>query len=73
MSQFTFPFVPPEEDLKMVVKPEGGGTCYIFDTFCKNLSREEKIRRERKLLESYAQHIDAQAIRAAKEKDGAVF
>lgn len=69
MYQFTFPFVPPMEDLKMVVKPEGGATCYIFDTFCKNLSREEKIRRERKLLESYAQHMDAVAIRAATAKN----
>lgn len=30
--KFTFPFVPPKEDLKLVKHIPGKGTCYIYDT-----------------------------------------
>ena len=52
------PFVPPQSDLKQVVRTQCGGNCYIFDTACKQGSREETIRFERALLEAYARHQD---------------
>lgn len=52
MYEFKFPFEPPMEDLKMVVKTEHA-TCYIFDTFCKNTTPEEKKRIDDEIREIY--------------------
>lgn len=36
-----FPYVPNMEDCRKIVKTEHC-TCYIFDTYCKNMTPEDK-------------------------------
>ncbi len=62
---FTFPFEPPMEDLRMVLKTQSGATCYVFDTFCRDITREEKIAVETRLFRAYREAMEEAAIRAA--------
>ncbi len=47
-----FPFVPNMEDCKMVVKTDGA-VCYIMDTFCRNMTKEDKAEADRKMIQIY--------------------
>lgn len=67
MHQVKVPFIPTREDVKRVVKTQGGGTCYLLDTACKEIGHEEIINRERKVLEAYLQLQDTLALRFAEE------
>lgn len=47
-----FPFVPNMEDCRKIVKTEGC-TCYIMDTYCRNMTPEDKARADRQILQIY--------------------
>lgn len=55
----------------MVVKAENGATCYVFDTFCRDLTREEKIAVETRFFRAYTEAMEVEAIRAAQEQETA--
>lgn len=44
------PFEPNMADCRMTVKTDGA-VCYIMDTFCRTMTKEEKIRTDRKILQ----------------------
>lgn len=67
MYEYKFPFEPPLEDLKMVLEGDGG-TCYIFDTFCKNITNEQKREADRRILSIYYHNAEAALIRNKNEK-----
>lgn len=52
MMKSEYPFVPNMDDCKMVVK-SNGATCYIMDTCCRNMTREEKLRADRAIVQIY--------------------
>lgn len=47
-----FPFVPNMEDCRKIVKTEGC-TCYIMDTYCRNMTPEDKAAADRRILQIY--------------------
>lgn len=50
-----FPFVPNMDDCKMVVETSGA-TCYIFDTCCRKMTKEQKAQIDREIVRIYLQH-----------------
>jgi len=66
--EFEFPFEPPMEDLKMVVDCDNGAKCYIFDTFCKNITPEEKFAADKRILNIYYRSAVATLIREENDK-----
>ena len=50
-----YPYVPNMDDCKMVVKT-AGATCYIMDTCCRNMTKEQKEQIDREIVEIYLQH-----------------
>lgn len=53
MYEFTFPFKPPMEDCRMSYTAPNGAKIYIFDTFCKNQTPEEKRRIDAEFIRIY--------------------
>lgn len=47
-----FPFVPNMDDCKMVVTTDGA-VCYIMDTFCRNMTKEDKEEADRQIVQIY--------------------
>lgn len=47
------PFVPDMNDCKMVVHTTNGATCYIMDTCCRNMTKEDKARIDRQIVQIY--------------------
>jgi len=47
-----FPFVPNMEDCRKIVKTRHC-TCYIMDTCCRDMTREDKERADRQILQIY--------------------
>lgn len=47
-----FPFVPNMDDCRKIVKTKDC-TCYIFDTYCRNMTPEDKAAADRKILQIY--------------------
>ncbi|MET0018224.1 hypothetical protein [Oscillibacter sp.] len=47
-----FPFVPNMDDCKMVVQANGA-VCYIMDTHCRNMTREDKARADQEIVDIY--------------------
>lgn len=47
-----FPFVPDMDDCKMVVKTDGA-VCYIMDTFCRNMTKEDKEAADKQIIQIY--------------------
>ena len=47
-----FPFVPNMEDCRMTVKADGA-VCYIMDTFCRNMTKEDKEAADRQIIQIY--------------------
>lgn len=70
MYEFKFPFEPPMEDLKMVVKTEHG-TCYIFDTFCKNVTPEERAKIDDRIRQIYYEDDLKRELAASKASESA--
>lgn len=46
----TYPYKPNMEDCKMVIKSHGA-VCYIMDTCCRGMTREDKVRADRKIVQ----------------------
>jgi len=67
MDQFTFPFQPPMEDLKLVVDCDNGTKCYLFNTFCKNITPEQKREADRRILTIYHRSAVAALIHGEHE------
>lgn len=44
-----FPFIPDMEDCRRIVNTTGG-TCYIMDTYCRNMTAGDKERADREIL-----------------------
>ena len=44
------PFVPNMEDCKMVIESDGA-ICYIMDTCCRNMTREDKARIDQQIIQ----------------------
>ncbi len=47
-----FPFVPNMDDCKMVVQANGA-VCYIMDTCCRNMTKEDKARADQEIVDIY--------------------
>lgn len=47
-----FPFVPNMNDCKMVVNADGA-VCYIMDTCCRNMTKEDKEAADRQIVQIY--------------------
>jgi len=58
-----FPFVPNMDDCKMIVNTDGG-TCYIMDTFCRSMTKEDKEATDRQIVQIY---LNAEMRKRAKE------
>lgn len=69
MLPLSYPFAPQEDDLQEVIKTQSGTTCFLLNTACKELDREEMRKREINLLEAYRQHQDAAFLRAAARQE----
>lgn len=50
-----FPFVPPMEDCRRVVRAEGC-TCYIMDTRCRDMSAKDRAAVEEQILRVLVSH-----------------
>lgn len=68
MYEFTFPFRPPVEDCRMQLTTAGGAKVYIYDTFCKNQTPEEKRRIDTELVKWYNDVLAHQAAEAAEKE-----
>ena len=55
--EFTFPFEPPWEDLKMTVPFEDGPVCYVFDTCCKDFGPEQKKEADQRIMKIWNNHV----------------
>ena len=53
MYEITYPFQPPMEDCRMQHTTDKGAKVYIFDTFCKNRTPEEKQRDDAEIVRIY--------------------
>lgn len=68
MLSFAVPFSPPVDDVQEVIKTQSGATCFLLNTACKGLPREEIRAREERLLEAHRQHQDAKILCTASLK-----
>lgn len=67
MYEYQYPFEPPIEDLKMQIKGDGA-TCYLFDTVCKNITKEKKLRADKRIFSIYYHNAETAVIRETKGK-----
>lgn len=47
-----FPFVPNMEDCRRIVKTKSC-TCYIMDTYCRNMTAADKAAADERILQFY--------------------
>lgn len=67
MYEFKYPFEPPWEDLRMKITTADGIDAYIFDTVCKDLSEEGKIRLDTELVRIYNDILVREEMRRRKQ------
>lgn len=46
-------YVPNMDDCKMIVKCQNGATCYVMDTCCRNMTKEDKARIDAQIMNIY--------------------
>lgn len=66
--KFTFPFVPPKEDLKLVKHIPGKGTCYVYDT-CVVRDPVERARIDAQVSEILTRAEIKRRMREMEDKD----
>jgi hypothetical protein len=55
MIKTEFPYVPDMADCKMV-KETKGATCYIMDTCCRSMTKADKLKADREIVQIYLDH-----------------
>lgn len=70
MYEFTFPFKPPMEDCRMQFVHPNGAHIYIFDTFCKNQTPEERERIDTEFVRVYNDILARQELRRLEQAEG---
>ena len=55
MLKTKFPYVPDMAECKMV-KETKGATCYIMDTCCRGMTKDDKLRADREIVKIYLNH-----------------